>query len=101
MGGRTCGTSKQTYRRMVLNLLNEAWEGEGPGTAVIRLQYGYADAGRMLYEAGHVRASREYVESGKPDPFRWPAELRDEALRGMGYEFGLMIRRHIRERGWR
>ena len=87
MGDRSCGNTRQTYRRLVLNLLDRAWEGEKRGTAVVRLQYGYAEAGRMLYEAGQVRASREYVESGKPDPFRWPGELRDEALRGMGYEF--------------
>ena len=87
MGDRTCGNTQQTYRKLVLNLLDRAWGGEKEGTAVVRLQYGYAETGRVLYEAGQIRASREYVESGKPDPFRWPGDLRDEALRGMGYEF--------------
>jgi len=68
---------------MVMDLLEVA-EPVEENKAKIRLAYEHAEKGRWLLEAGMLEGNREYVERGRPDPFRWPEVLRRAALGGMG-----------------
>ena len=55
------------------------------GIARVRLKYHYLNTGRSLWEAGHITGCRKMVRG--VDPFRWPKEMREAALGGMGAEF--------------
>ena len=72
-----------TYSTAIDALIGAALEHES-GETRLRVDYQFSQLGRDLITAGHISGCREQAIG--VDPFKFPAEIRQAAFDGMGWE---------------